>query len=67
MAAELTPTPADFAAVYQESMWVTLNEAYLLSYHTSLGESVVNKRHGEHSGQQMLLDLQTGRALDLPA
>ena len=67
LAAELTPTPDGFAAVYQEAKWVTLNEADLLSYHASLEESVVNKRHGEHSGQQVLLDLRTGRALDLLA
>lgn len=64
LAAELTPTPRDLAMVYQESKWVTLNEVDILSYHASLEESVVRKRHGEHSGQQVLLDLRTGRALD---
>ncbi|MGI4741250.1 MAG: hypothetical protein ACRYG7_39285 [Janthinobacterium lividum] len=64
LAAELTPTPGDFAAVYQETKWVTLNEADLLSYHASLEESVMRKRHGEHSGQQVLLDLRTGREVD---
>jgi hypothetical protein len=46
---------------------VTLNEADLLSYHVSLDESVMKKRHGEHSGQQVLLDLRTGREVDLLA
>ena len=67
LAAELTPAPDDFAAVYQESKWVTLNEAELLSYHASLEESVMKKRHGEHSGQQVLLDLRAGREVDLLA
>jgi hypothetical protein len=67
LAAELTPTPDGFAAVYQETKWVTLNEADLLSYHVSLEESVTKKRHGEHTGEQVLLDLRTGRELDLLA
>ncbi len=67
LAAELTPTSDGFAAVYQETKWVTLNEADLLSYHVSLEESVMKKRHGEHTGEQVLLDLRTGRELDLLA
>lgn len=67
LAAQLTPTSEDLAVVYQESKWVTLNEAGIVSYKASLEESVVGKRHGEHSGRQVLLDLRTGRELDLLA